>query len=214
MAKVNRCIPTASIDAYMDFFDDFNCPIISVDSANSTITIDGTITIEIVVNSGYTNGRDWNITYNGETYSLLQQGSATIWLCCSDKFVWFTVESSDTNKICFLYEKIGNKKLCGHSYSAKSGSPDIHGVTLTDLSTQDTYSHGKNLNYSCESQYPDCYTYMDYTDDALISNSFRSDLVDTNTLACSTTTVNKIITFAGDNYFALGTNTIIKIDTD
>ena len=212
MAKVNRCIPTASIESYMEFIKSFNCKIIDVDFTNNTITIDNGVTIAVQENSGYTNGRDWILTYSGITYTCLQQGAANLWLCCNESFVWLTVDSNDSNKICFLYEKIGNKKLCGHTYTAKTGNPDIHGVTLTDLLSQETYTHAKNLNYTCESVYPDCYDYLDYSEDVLTSNGLRSNVTDTNTLTSSITTLNKILSFSGDNYFALGTNTIIHVD--
>lgn len=212
MAKVNRCIPTTNIESYMNFVDGFNCQIVNVDFTNNTITIDNDVIIKVQENLEYTNGRDWIIIYNENTYTCLQQGVANLWLCCSESFVWLTVDSSDSNKICFLYEKIGDKKLCGHTYTAKSGNPDIHGVTLTDLTSQETYIHAKNLNYTCELVYPSCYDYLDYSEDVLVSNSLRSNITDTNTLTSSIVTQNKILSFSGANYFALGTNAIIRAD--
>ena len=216
-AKIARLLPSTSIQDYLDFFSGLNCRFISVSS--STISINsGEITIEIADNAGYTNGRDWSITYPGaeEPTVLLQQGAETIVACYSDVFLFFTVESSDTNKIVFVYEIVtednATAHLYGHSYSAKSGNPDIHGVTLTSSESEATYTHGKLLNYSCENVYPDYYGYIDYANDYLVSSSVITEVVDENTLTCSIVTANKIVTFEGTNYFALGTNTIIPIE--
>lgn len=215
-AKIARLLPSTSIQDYLDFFSGLNCEFISVSS--STISINsGEITIEITENSGYTNGRDWSITYPGaeEPTVLLQQGAETIVACYSDTFLLFTVESSDTNKIVFVYEVVtedsATAHLYGNSYSAKSGNPDIHGVTLTSSESGTSYTHGKLFNYSCENVYPDYYGYIDYTNDTLFISGVISEVVDENTLSCSTVTANKIVTFEGTNYFALGTNTIIPI---
>lgn len=220
MAKVGRLIPTTSIQDYMDFFESFDCPLFNV-SSNSIYIDNGEVMITVTEDSDYTNGRDWIISYaHGSSYTLVQQGPAAIWLCCSDNFFWLTVESNDTNKILFLYERILIdeyddywKYLTGHAYTAKSGNPDIHNVTITDVEYGDEYTHGKLFNYTCENVYPDCYDYIDYSEDTLFVSNGLSNLVDPNTYTCSTVPINKIVTFSGINYFALGTNTVIPIDT-
>ena len=51
--------------------------------------------------------------------------------------------------------------------------------------------------------------YLDY--DILFAGGY-ADMNDTNFLACSTLTKGKVYTFDGQNYFSIGTNTLVVMD--
>ena len=217
MAKVrkytygsNSWTPDASLGKA--FFDSFNCPLIEttlVDSETFTVNIDNTVLLSF---NGSSAVRNITATIDGVTTEIgsgqtyQTYGSKTFIVTCSSSFIYIDFLLTYTGKrLNVLYEKIGNLKYFGYL----NDNGNIQSFDIKNLGDGLNYKHGKRLNYTCELDV------LDYTSDCIfLSDGQKTDVEDTNFVSCTDITAKKVITFNGENYYALGTNILAHLDTN
>jgi hypothetical protein len=189
------------------FFDSLNCPLIETELINNytfTINIDNTILLTL---DDSTSVARVTSTYDGVTTEIgyiQAAGNKVFTVTCSDTFLYIYFVDYFPRPWYLCYEKIGDDKYYG-TRRDDSGLT-LSDITLTKLGTNETFIHGKLLNYTVD---VDCIDYLD--NDILFSNGVKT-LPDPNCIAISNSPVNSVITFNGYNYYTLSSNTAIQID--
>jgi len=199
-----------SAEGYKEFFDSFNCPLI-------TSTINGTAcNVAIGDNLIFQRDRYGSTAYyvNGTIHSLSGSGTNNQFTVAADSTFAFMLFRSDTSvanaySVTLLCEVINNRQY--YSYLADTGGRYFHAIsdlTLIDsINNNNMYKHGSVLNYTANTNL------IDYTSEILfdLSNKLSGE-IDLNCIACSTVTANQVLTFGLHNYYSIGTNTLVPID--
>jgi hypothetical protein len=205
------------ISAILNFISSLNCPLFSVDTANHSFSIDNKLTA-VLSDRGSNSLLDWSITYNGTTKTGSNWQWTKIKMAYTDNFVVMVTTSGGgggtlaDQKI--IYEKIGSRVFAGILANTQNEyNLNIRDRVLEEYGTGDKYVHKQVLPYIQESGY------IDYTEERLFiydtSATRISNITNPELLSCSTAiTTDQIITFEGENYLALGTNTLIKLDSN
>ena len=217
MALVKRTqmmTPTAS--AWKTYLDSLNCSLITVTAASGllTILVDNLVQINMTIPSAV-----WfnpiTITYNGSTTSEISR----LWVgnnvgynlttVCSENVFYMQIRDADGRRFGFIYEICGNTKYYGYKGSGNSTGIawyDISAITLNNTTDGTTCNHGTTLGYSAN------LGMIDYaTNDPLFLSGTKVN-TDTNMIACTTVTGDKVYTMSGKNYYAIGAHTLIEMD--
>ena len=104
-----------------------------------------------------------------------------------------------------IKKKIGNNVY----YGTATSSVVFENLGVTCIQDNITYYHSPRLNYSVD------FGYIDFSSSALFTSSTqKANVTDTNLLSCTTVTAKQVITFKGHNYYSIGTNTLIPMDSE
>lgn len=212
MAKVQYYLTTYSAAAYKSFFDSLNCPLLTTeaDENNYFNLYVGAVEDNILKFQGPRYGvaglyvKGTNVTDSNWGVDL------PITVCYTDKlfFMYTRNSSSNIRGLSFFYEELGDMKLYGYSYSATDNSfKPLDIITLTDNVSGLQYAHSKRLNYTASTGY------IEYVPHQLFQSGVITNINDNNFISCSTIAANQSVTIAGKNYYSIGTNTLVEIDS-
>lgn len=196
-------VPFSTIKNYID---GLNIPIISTSLANNQfdIMVFNTYKIRFEYYScriydelGYNLVGD-QVMYNPFTEPL------TFIIGYSDTFFYLHYYDAYSRGFTCVCEIIDNRKYMG-VVTGGSFQP-ITSIRMKCAEDQNSVYFKKVLNYSVDSGN------LDYTQNLLFDYPGNVILTDSNTVACTDVTQNKIITFNGNRYYSLGPNTLIQLN--
>lgn len=194
------------------FFSTLNCPLITSQSLSSdilTLGIDDTIQLILNGNSRYEIYiiDDTGTEVTGGTFNTFRDYfNFTIYY--TDTFFYLYFKDPYGDKFFLVYEKISGKRYFGTTWDAAT-IPwlSITALTFKQVENQSNYKYSQLLNYSCGLDN------IDYSSNILFnSNNEVTDIIDSNTLTCSTVSTDTILTFNGKNYYSIGANTLVEVD--
>ena len=201
---------TLPMDSVKAFFDTIDCSLIkSCTLSSNTLTIGIDNTIQLVLNAPYEifiyddagtkiSGTDFNTFRNSFNFIVY----------FTDTFFYLYFFDDYGYKYLLVYEKIDSKRYFGATYTSESTPLYITNLTIKQVENQSYYKYNKLLNYSCGLDN------IDYSSNILFnSNDEITDIVDSNTLTCSTVPTYYMMTFNGSNYYSLGANTLVEVDS-
>lgn len=200
MATVKRSSLPMSGSSWGTWFNNLNCPLIS--ASGNVITIDNEFTLtkdnyNVILKKGST--QLFNSTWNNP---------ATVTVCCSDKLVYIQGYDPQSRRFVFIYEKLDDIAIYayyGASNTTGVAFKPISDFTFTEINTGLEYTHGARLNYTDE------LSNIDYAPEVLFMGGIKN-VEDPNFISCSTVTADKVITFQGQNYYAVSAHTLVLID--
>lgn len=200
MATVKRSSLPMSGSSWGTWFNNLNCPLIS--ASGNVITIDNEFTLtkdnyNVILKKGST--QLFNSTWNNP---------ATVTVCCSDKLVYIQGYDPQSRRFVFIYEKLDDIAIYayyGASNTTGVAFKPISDFTFTEINTGLEYTHGARLNYTNE------LSNIDYAPEVLFMGGIKN-VEDPNFISCSTVTADKVITFQGQNYYAVSAHTLVLID--
>lgn len=199
-------------NTFKTFIDSMNCLLVETSHEGyiTTVNVNDVVTIE------FGNGKVV-VIYNEQTvatyYILNGYNDFYITVACNDNlfYVQTNCDYQSGRRFVFLYEKINNKDYFGYNGSENVGGRgwfSIQEITLTETSSNLTYNHSSTFNYACEAGY------IDYASpECLFSAGYKTDVEDTNFITSSTVALDQAITIAGKNYYAIGTNILVELDS-
>lgn len=198
--KKDSLIPTGA--CWSDWFSSFSSPLIDV--SGDVITIDSAFVISF--DSGVL-----TISQNGTSIATMNCNSAiTVTAVISNTFVYIQGYDSAVHRFIFVYEIIGTQKLYTVYGSGATGSVaymPISSLTFVDTDSGIEYVHAARLNFSAN------LGNIAFAKDALFQNSVR-DIEDPNLITCSALDADQIHAFDLNNFYALGPNTLIRLDLE
>lgn len=208
MAKVIRNVVGGNPSGWATYFSQFTSDsFITVDTANSRIYIDEAHSCYIY--------RDWwqyqfYINGNISTQPAFRSDD-TITVALSDKlFYMHAYNSSQGDQMFVLAQKLDNGLIYKFAFKRDTSNQFIpldYSWDYIDMYNDNLlYKHGKILNYSTSPNY------INYTTDILLLNGIRT-YFDNDLITCTSVLPNNIITFGGQNYYSIGTNTIVRINS-
>lgn len=206
-----KAVKNASItyNQMATYLDSLGCPLVSkVDSTH--ISIDGHVTILFTYQHDY-------ITFNGGssgTCGRVNDSREVTALWNDNLFYYQQCDMGNVNYVhrsVLVYSKLDNAAWCGYDYNSWSGeSHDFYSLTNIPLYNMDntsiTGSYKSAVNYGVTPGY------IDYTPYGLIVTGINLQNVDSNFVSCSTVTPNQVVTFNNNNYYTVGTNSLILLD--
>lgn len=201
------------MEYFYTFLNSLNCPLITSQSlSNKIITLDIDNTIQLVLNG---NSRyaiyvidDTGTELTGGTFNTFRAYfNFTIYF--TDTFFYLYFRDANSDKFFLVYEKISGKRYFGTTWADSTVSwLPINTLSFKQVENQSYYKYSKLLNYSCGLDN------LDYSSNILFnSNDQVTDIIDSNTLTCSTVPTNNIFTFNGKNYYSIGPNTLVEVDS-
>lgn len=201
------------------YIDSMNCPLVvntEVVGDSLVITLEDMGTFTIYRSDGW-----FYLKYNfindiTRVAECWAAGSSVypLLLCTSDNLFYFHLKGQWSwdipNSYVFIYDKLSdNSHLVGSTtWRNAAYFLPVESLSLTELETVSTYAVGKPLNYAKAANH------IDYCSPAILMSGDVKAYNDPNFTSCSTVTVNNVYTFNGQNYFAIGTNTLIPIDSN
>lgn len=207
MAIVRRNVVGGEPSGWATYFSQFTSDsFITVDTENSRIYIDEAHSCYIY--------RDWwqyQFYINGTISAQPTfRSDDTITVAVSDTLFYMHAYNSTLGDQMFvLAQKLENGLIYKFAFKRDAADQFIpldYSWNYTDMYNDSLlYKHSKILNYST---YPN---YINYTTDILLLNDIRT-YFDNDLITCSAVTPNNIITFGSKNYFAIGTNTLVRMD--
>lgn len=207
MAIVRRNVVGGGPSGWATYFSQFTSDsFITVDTENNRIYIDETHSCYIY--------RDWwqyQFYINGSISTQPAFNSNdTITVAVSDTlFYMHAYNSSMGDQMVILAQKLDNGLIYKFNFKRDTANQFIpldYSWNYIDMYNDNLlYKHNKILNYST---YPN---YINYATDILLLNDTRA-YFDNDLITCTTVTPDNIITFGSKNYFAIGTNTLIRMD--
>ena len=129
-------------------------------------------------------------------------GNSTVTVAASNTLFYMQAFDGDGRGPYFIYEKTTNFNVVAYT-AGNSSFRDIRNFTLTDLNNGYEYKHRAMLNYTTQ---PD---HINYAQDMLFRSNVKS-FEDPNFVTCTTVQADRMITFKGENYYSVGTNTLVK----
>ena len=204
MATVRRADLPWNSQVWANWFSALGSSLITIDGTD--VVIDNTFVLKLFAGVyGYASVGIFDMEGN----PLVSRTSAepiTVTVAVSDSLFYVRVKDSINYNVYLIYEKTDNFTIYSYTSNATARITDIRSFTFTDKNTQLTYKHGAILNYNAQSGY------INYAADVLLlSGSIRS-FVDTNFITCTNINADSVITFGSQNYYAVGTNTLVMMD--
>lgn len=219
-----RIINTDNISAIKNFIDSFNSPIVTasiVDTTHSarggkdlvlTFEDKGTVTL-------YPNGSSiaTYAAYNFPDISsdgryIVSSGEYPITICSSDTFFYFEFSFVSWGDYCtfiFVYDKVSENSTL---FGIDGFYPHLHhsiidtNLTVTELESGANFTYGRPLNYSVT------IGTIQYLDHTIILNGAVKAFNNNVLRSCTQVAPGVVITFNGQNYYAIGNNTLIPME--
>lgn len=147
------------------------------------------------------------VTVKGtQNYVIAPSQGSTVTCIYGEKIFYLLIEGVyDSRKACVFIEQIGNEWFYGSNGSNASGFVPINNLSLYRIDDTAAYNHRTILNYSAP------LNTINFTNDFIFNSSIKY-AADNNTLSCTSTSAGNVITFNGNNYFALSANTLVLLD--
>lgn len=203
-----------NIKNYFESLDDrFVC---TVSGTQITIVIADAVTIVFNVETSYWRS-PFTITVNSTTESNnIQYGSKEVITIIADDLIYLHFCDESGRRITILYENIngvdyaGYKGTQGNTMSQPFSNYDISQFTIYKVGdTTTTYAHTAALNYARSEA-----TTIDFIAADILKSGSTKVETDENLIGCSAVTPGATISFQGKNYFAVGANSLIKLDDE
>ncbi len=197
--------------SWKTFFDSFNSALISATISGSAlhVVLNDDIT---VIFTNFSSTWFYIQVYRNSTQLFSKpmesdsSGMLEITVVASDDFFCMQVKDRFPHYCAVVYENIANTSLYGYQYDGSARIP-ITAITLYDASNgTDTCIHGTVLNYACQTGV------LNFISSDILWSGNAKFAADDNLVACTTVSIDSVITFNGANYYSLGTNTLIPMD--
>ena len=208
MAKVRRNVIGGDPLSWVAYFSQFTSDsFITVDTANNRIYIDETHSCYI-----YRDSWQYQFYINGTVSTQPAfRSDDTITVAVSDTlFYMHAYNSSQGDQMFVLAQKLDNGLIYKFTFKRDKVNQFIpldYSWDYIDMYNDSLlYKHSKILNYSTSPNY------INYTTDILLLNGIRT-YFDNDLIACTSVLSNNIITFGGQNYYSIGTNTLVRINS-
>lgn len=215
MAKVKRQVFQTWTNASLtSFFESFNSDrVTSITTSGNDTTVMFTDNMGLLFDLRTNPPSDWMGVYGiingGQTGRLVQPCAVgTITCAIGDNIVYVALTDGYPRKMLFFYTKLNdNVYYCtAGSGDNKASFYNLSGRTLTRVSDSSTFNYGNALNYSRT------LGSVDYIDSApLYTGTTVTKLTDTDMKSCTAVTPDTMLTFNGDNYYAVGSHLIIPM---
>ena len=180
-------------------------------TSGDTITIELSNKVSLVIARGVSGYPyfDFSAVINGVSTSAKRIYRNTTLLSCKSSGVALleAFGGYDSLRFGFLYEKIGDRELYGIYNTNGATYVPITDYGLTDVDTSVVYTHGALLNYTAESGT------IDFANNDCLFLSGVKSINDANFKACSTMTVNTVITVQGKNCFVAAPHSFFEFDS-
>lgn len=202
MAIVKRKSLSMSGADWVSWFTSLGCSLIT--GNGNVVTIDGTFTLtkennNVILKKGST-----------QLFNSLWNNPAIVTVCCSDKLVYIQGYDPQSRRFVFIYEKLGDIIIYAYYGEANTTGvafKPISDFTFTEINTGLEYSHGARLNLTAG------LGKICFAEDTLFQGGDR-DIVDPNFISCTTVTANQVYAFSLSNFYAVGANTLVRMDLD
>lgn len=213
MAEIKRTMLGRNHQAWINFFESFGYPIISVDE-EEYICISDVYKFKVESSGNFTffvNDEGYNTAYQ----PLIEAGGDVVTVVCNPNFVWVTIVSGyNRRRLIFFYEVVGGMHLYAYNdYNKNDGH--VVGTTLTsvgpltDLDTEYQYVHNERLNFNSEPG-----TIL-YTSDVLFQGNasigYTKTVVDTNFLACTQVPEDQLIVFNMHEFYSMSNHIVVPL---
>ena len=151
------------------------------------IVVDNTVTVQFDY-SGY----QTKTIYNGTTtaYSMINNANAAdITVAASDNilYIQYNCIYGNGRRFAFVYEKIGEDKYWGAVGAGTTSAAGHAWYSITEIPVTNTVS---GISYGVK------------------------EVNDPNFIACTSVNTNKVITFHLNNFYSVGANTLIPMDSE
>lgn len=218
MAKV-KIINFASYkgtgSTYAEFFNSFNCPLMSASSAPSNkciLVIDDILTLTFDMELASAQSSTYCCflaTYKGTTSKYTARCNTSrglnIVCACSDKFVYINHWDGWGYRVEVLYDIVNDDfKFCGWKDDS-NGSWTIRNINLNDVKTGIVYKLSSILNFSNDTGV------ISITNAALFRSGIKS-IIDSNFLCCTPVTRGKKILIGEDTFYAIDSNILVPYE--
>lgn len=199
-------IENVPLSTVKSLFDNLGASIISTSLSGGVLTI----RIDDIVSITFRNYTVEAFDENGSSISSAMYNPSTEPLTFiigySDTIFYLEYRDAWSRGLVAIYEVIDTKRYFG-ALGGSSGWTPISSVQLKQVENHNYYQHTSILSYVA----PD--NYIDYSIDMLFENgNTMSDIIDTNTVTCTSVTQNRKITFNGHTYYALSPNTLLELN--
>lgn len=199
---------------YAEFFNSFNCPLMSVSTASTKkciVLIDNTLTATFDLEPASAQSSTFQsiiMTYNGVSTRYASEcvvARGTNILCaCSDYFVYIDHWDGWGNHFEIVYDKVGGENFYGWRDSGTS--PSILNMNFINTKSAITYNLRNRLNTT---DVLDTITYAQ----AVLKRSDIKSINDTNFICCTSVPSGKVITIDNDGtYYSLNSNIIVPYE--
>lgn len=205
---------TAGIDVATDWknwLDTFDVPYLATEVTGSgdavlLITLGDKVCVDLSFTAGNMYVRMYKVGDTPPSYSVTFGTTYNVILAISNTAIFVTIDSTSSKHFAFLYEDIGLQTYYGSTFVSDDHDTEprqVQNINLTKYGeVSASYKHTASLNY------PTVSGSIDYTDKDLISDGTNS-VRDSNYLGCSTVDPHFVYTFSGNNFYALGPNTLV-----
>ena len=202
MATVKRKSLPMSGSSWGTWFNNLNCPLIS--ASGNVINIDNKFTLtkdnnNVILKKGST-----------QLFNSLWNNPAIVTVCCSDKLVYVQGYDPQSRRFVFIYEKLDDVVIYayyGESNTTGVAFKPISDFTFTEINTGLEYTHGARLNLTAG------LGKICFAEDTLFQDGVR-DMADPNFISCTTVPANQVYAFSLSNFYAVGANTLVRMDLD
>lgn len=214
MAKIKkRSIVPLNWSMLKTFIDSMNCPLV-------TATIVGdTLELQMEDKGKFVLYRDGNwlhfkYNFNGITYDTDCYGGADrywpVMICCSDDFFYLDITGDywGIHPYILMYDKVSEDSCIVGTTHWRQWPHPIEGLQCYEVQSGASITYGKTLNYSAG------LNSIAYCENAPILSGDVKIENDPKFISCSTITSDNVVTFKGQTYYAIGTNTLIPIDVE
>ena len=202
MATVKKQSLGNTEKAWVNFFESFNYPIITVDEENFIHISDvykfkpNGLSLDLYFQDTLVNS---NNMFDYHTPALTTA-------VCGANFVWVTLHG--TGSLAFFYETVGGKHLYAWVYSHWHDPIYFKDIgALTDIDTEYQYTHNSRLKFNAE---PGAVL---YTSDALFQGDTKI-VIDPNFLACTYLPQDQLVVFKMQEFYTLSNYIVVPLGVE
>lgn len=214
--KINFAAYVGTGSSYAEFFNSFNCPLMSASSAPSNkciLVIDDIVTLTFDMELASAQSSTYCcflVTYKGVTSKYTARCNTSrglnIVCACSDKFVYINHWDGWSYRVEFLYDIVNDDlKFCGWRDDS-NGSWTMRNIDLNDIKTGIVYKLASRLSGSAD-------TGKVIFTPAVLKRSGIKSIEDPNFICCTAVDNQKKITMSDQSeYFSVDTYMLVPYE--
>ena len=217
-----RSIAIANLSGIKAFIDSFNNPLVTTEVVSTThsassgqdlvITFENKGTVTLYKKNGWVSAAyDFPHGISADR-GIRGLDTLPITICSGDDFFYFEFEFDNFGYCTFVF--VYDKVSVGSTLFGIDGFyPGTHecildtNMTVCELESGAEFTYGRPLNYTATTGT------IQYIDHATVLNGGVKTFDDNILKSCTKVTPRTVITFSGQNYYVIGNNTLIPIDS-
>lgn len=217
MAKVvKRAFYYKNLTLLKSFIDSFDSPLVTTSLVPTThytgedliLNFEDKCTVTYYINGEWLDV-DYDYGQGVDTYHIYKVDSSLPCTICSSDNMFHLQLFYDNSIYVMIYSKVS----AATTIFGSSGHYAYWGayymdtpITVYEVETGIPFNYGKPLNYSTS------VSSIQYLNHTTLLNGGVKVLSDNNFIACTNVTPSRVITINGQNYYSVGTNTLIPMD--